>query len=173
MRDAMDNKPTLRDLEDVVRDKLSGKVVLIVDDVGLIRKILRSFFALMKDIDIREASDGHLAIARINEDPQNIGLVVIDVMMEKLNGIEVLQQIRAGHTECPRDTTVVVLSGRTSLAFKDLIERLDGNAFLYKPVRYAQFMETIAEALKSEIHLMSRADYESVDLSSIQEKTEE
>jgi DNA-binding response OmpR family regulator len=69
--------------------------VLVVDDEPKIRDLVRRY--LQADgFDVTEAADGTTALARFNESQPDI--VVLDVMMPVLNGLEVLRRIRVTST---------------------------------------------------------------------------
>lgn len=68
-----------------------GKKVLVVDDEKLIVKGIK--FSLLQDgMEVDCAYDGEEALEKIRENPFDI--VLLDVMLPKLNGFEVCQQIR-------------------------------------------------------------------------------
>ncbi|MDD5833561.1 MAG: response regulator transcription factor [Clostridiales bacterium] len=66
--------------------------ILIVDDEDRIRKLLRDFLSI-KGYECAEAADGEKALEIFFSD-RSIGLIILDVMMPKLNGWEVLKTIR-------------------------------------------------------------------------------
>lgn len=68
-------------------------------------------------------------------------LVLLDINLPKLNGIEVLEAIRAD--ERTRYVPVVMLT--TSREERDLIGsyRLGANSYIVKPVDFAQFVEAV------------------------------
>src|SRR5690554_5153750 len=68
-----------------------SKKILIVDDEPAIVKGL--VFSLKQDgYDIDAAYDGEEAVEKFNSNPYD--LIILDVMLPKLNGLEVLQRIR-------------------------------------------------------------------------------
>ena len=67
--------------------------ILIVDDSGAMRSIVRKLLAKLGYTDVDEASDGAAAVAKMNEKPY--GLVVSDWNMEPMNGQELLDHVRA------------------------------------------------------------------------------
>jgi len=67
-------------------------VILIVDDEERIRKLLKDYLK-MKGFEIVEAADGEEAIEKFFGKTR-ISLVLLDVMMPKMNGWEVLKTIR-------------------------------------------------------------------------------
>jgi two-component system response regulator len=76
----------------------------------------------------------------INDLPQ---LILLDIKLPKMDGLEVLRQIRSNpHT---RLLPVVILT--SSVEEQDLIEgyRSRVNSYIRKPVNFAKFVETIRE----------------------------
>ena len=67
--------------------------VLIVDDESRMRKLIKDFL-VQKGYKTIEAEDGERAIQIFEEEPQKIGLILLDVMMPKLDGWSVLRKIR-------------------------------------------------------------------------------
>ena len=70
---------------------MSGKRVLVVDDEKLIVKGIR-FSLEQDDMKVDCAYDGEEAVARASENQYDV--ILLDVMLPKLTGFEVCQQIR-------------------------------------------------------------------------------
>lgn len=104
--------------------------VLIVDDSSLYRKILSSAVdALPMPTRLETAPSGMIALKKIPQfDP---AVVLLDIEMPDMNGIEVLKAIRKENTEI----TVVLVSGTTSRSADITIEGLSSGAadFIPKP----------------------------------------
>lgn len=66
--------------------------VLVVDDEDRIRELVRDFL-VRKGFEVVEASDGEMALDKFYEDKE-IGLIILDVMMPKMDGWEVVREIR-------------------------------------------------------------------------------
>jgi two-component system chemotaxis response regulator CheY len=67
--------------------------VLIVDDSGTVRSVVRKLLTELGYKRIDEASDGKSAMAKISE--KHFDLVISDWNMEPMNGDELLRQVRA------------------------------------------------------------------------------
>jgi DNA-binding response OmpR family regulator len=80
--------------------------ILVVDDEERMRKLLRDFLT-KRGYEVLEAGDGEEALDRFYADKE-ISLVILDVMMPKLNGIEVCREIRE-HSKVP----VIMLTAKS------------------------------------------------------------
>ena len=66
--------------------------ILVVDDESRMRKLIKDFF-VKENYEVLEASDGEMALD-IFYSQKNISLILLDVMMPKLNGLEVVKEVR-------------------------------------------------------------------------------
>lgn len=73
----------------------------------------------------------------------NPAIVLLDIKMPKVDGLEVLRQMR--DTPALRSVPVVILT--SSREERDLVEgyRLGANAYVVKPVDFARFVEAVKE----------------------------
>ena len=67
--------------------------ILIVDDESRMRKLIKDFLT-QKGYSTLEAADGEEALKVFEENQNHIKLILLDVMMQKLDGWSVLRQIR-------------------------------------------------------------------------------
>lgn len=76
------------------------KRILIVDDHAVVRCGLRQFLANTADLEIAgEAASGMEALAQINQGPWD--LVLLDMSLPDLNGMELLKRIKRSRPELP------------------------------------------------------------------------
>ena len=80
--------------------------VLVVDDESRMRKLIKDFL-VQKEYTVLEAEDGEKALEVFAEKENEIGLILLDVMMPKLDGWSVLRQIRQ-HSKVP----IIMLTAR-------------------------------------------------------------
>ena len=119
-------------------------VVLVVDDDEAIRTVVR--WQLGDDgFRVVEAEDGASALRRLRDDGP--ALVVLDLSMPGLGGLDVLRQLRAGRTG-RSDTPVIVLSGRSGES--DRITGLDLGAddYLVKPFSPGELAARVRSVLR-------------------------
>ena len=84
---------------------MSGKTVLIVDDEAQIRELLSLYFA-QEGFAVAEAADGAAALLSMQQVKPDI--IILDIMMPVLDGIEVCQQIRK-----VSNVPIIMLTSRT------------------------------------------------------------
>ena len=66
--------------------------ILVVDDESRMRKLVKDFLK-KKDFEVIEAADGEEALDIFFKD-KSISLIICDVMMPKINGFDVVKEIR-------------------------------------------------------------------------------
>ncbi|MEW6112624.1 MAG: response regulator [Thermodesulfobacteriota bacterium] len=119
---------------------MEGLKVLLVDDeeefVSTLAERLR-----MRGIETGTAGDGEQALKSISEDPPQ--LVVLDVMMPGLSGLEVLRRVRSEHPHIP----VILLTGIGGT--REGIEgmRLGAFDYLMKPLAIEDLISRMRAAL--------------------------
>jgi PAS domain S-box-containing protein len=113
------------------RDRRS---VLVVDDERLVRSNLRSLLEA-NGYDVREANSGRAALEALARDEP--GVVLLDVTMPDLSGVEVLRRIRQSGSQVP----VVLSSGYHDAVLEVETETYQG--FLLKPYTTAELLEAL------------------------------
>ena len=105
--------------------------LLIVDDVEDNREILMRRFKL-RGFDVVEAECGLTAIELIEKEP--FDLVLLDVMMPGINGIETLKRIRSQKSS----STLPVIMVTAKAGSRDIVEALElgANDYVTKPVDF-------------------------------------
>ena len=101
--------------------------ILVVDDESRMRKLVKDFLTREGYI-VLEAGDGMEAMDLFYED-KDIALIILDVMMPKMDGFEMIRRIR----KTDKQTPVLFLTARS--AINDVVEgfELGANDYLKKP----------------------------------------
>jgi two-component system cell cycle sensor histidine kinase/response regulator CckA len=86
--------------------KSERDVVLVVDDEPTIRRFASRVLA-EHGFDVLEAADGAEALDRIEAMDHRLDVVVSDIVMPRLNGVELLQQLSLIRPDLP----VILMSG--------------------------------------------------------------
>lgn len=124
--------------------------ILIVDDEPNIRFVLRR--ALEKDKHaIDEATDGRDAVAKIARGAYD--LIVLDLQMQPVGGIEVLKAVKAYDP----DTFVIILTAHSTVESAVDALRLGAFDYLFKPVMPDALRKRVREALQERQETLHRA----------------
>src|ERR1035437_3164554 len=121
--------------------------ILLIDDEKSIRRSLREILEFEKFI-VDEAEDGLIGFTKITT--EQFDLVLCDVKMPKLDGIELLQKLITAGNEIP----LIMMSGHGNI--ETAVEAVKKGAydFLTKPVDLNRLLVTLRNALDKQ-HLVS------------------
>ncbi len=118
--------------------------ILVVDDSGVMRKMIKHELGKL-GVQFDEAADGELAWNRLVQSPQEFKVVLSDVNMPNLNGIELLRRIRGD--ERFKDLPVVMLTSETDQSIIEAANQLGISAYLNKPLQTAELMKVLARMM--------------------------
>ena len=114
--------------------------ILLVDDEQPIQTLLS--FPLQRDgYEVVQASDGREALARFSE--QTFDLVVLDVMLPRLDGLEVCRRLRTGSA-----VPIIMLTARDDEVDKVLGLELGADDYITKPFSIREFRSRIRAVLR-------------------------
>jgi two-component system, OmpR family, response regulator len=106
------------------------RTILIVDDDPHIRQLLA--FALTKaGLDVVEAADGEAALEQLVRHPVN--LLILDITMPRMDGLEVCRRVRAQSDTAARDLPILFLSSRDEEIDRVLGIELGADDYVTKP----------------------------------------
>jgi DNA-binding response OmpR family regulator len=114
--------------------------ILLADDEQAIQTLLS--YPLQKDgYEVVRASDGREALARFSEQP--FDLVVLDVMMPRLDGLEVCRRLRSRST-----VPIIMLTAKAEEIDKVLGLELGADDYITKPFSLREFRSRVRAALR-------------------------
>ena len=123
--------------------------ILLVDDEQPIQTLLS--FPLQRDgYEVVQASDGREALARFSE--QSFDLVVLDLMLPRMDGLEVCKRLRADGSTVP----IIMLTAKSEEIDKVLGLELGADDYITKPFSMREFRSRVKAALRRSG--MARAD---------------
>jgi len=114
--------------------------ILVVDDEPSITEVV-SYNLRKEGYDVIVAGDGVTAIALVNASP--FDLIVLDVMLPKMDGYEVLRHIRANHS-----IPVLFLSARDTELDKVVGLEIGGDDYLAKPFGIRELIARVKALLR-------------------------
>lgn len=113
--------------------------ILIVDDSDYMRSRLRSALEDREFHVVAEASDGAQAVRAYNEHQSDVDLVVMDIVMERANGVKATAAI----TELDPDARIVMCTSVGQEQKMKLAAQAGADGYVIKPFDD----ESIAEAI--------------------------
>jgi DNA-binding response OmpR family regulator len=114
--------------------------ILLVDDEQPIQTLLS--FPLQRDgYEVVQASDGREALTRFSE--QTFDLVVLDVMLPKMDGLEVCRRLRARSS-----VPIIMLTAKSEEIDKVLGLELGADDYITKPFSMREFRSRVKAALR-------------------------
>ena len=111
----------------VARSAASGLKVLLADDEAVLRRALRRVLTAAGN-EVAEAVDGIDAIDRVTSDA--LDLVVLDVDMPRLGGVEACRIIHKRHPALP----IIILTGHDEAGLRARLRDAGATAVLNKPI---------------------------------------
>jgi DNA-binding response OmpR family regulator len=117
-----------------------SSTILLVDDEEAVRKVLT--FPLERDgYNVVQAADGEEALARFGDQP--VDLVVLDIMLPKLDGLEVCKQLRSRSS-----VPIIMLTARDDELDKVVGLELGADDYITKPFSIREFRSRVRALLR-------------------------
>ena len=119
--------------------------VLVVDDNQDVRELI--VHILNADgFHVYSAIDGENALAILNSNP--VDLVLLDVMMPGMSGLDVLKEIRGGSNKKIREIPVMMITAKSSTEDIDQALSFGANSYVVKPFRGTTIREKVRTILE-------------------------
>ena len=100
---------------------ITGMAILVVDDDQAVRDSLRRALTL-QGYDVELAGDGEEALLKVRGNPGATDLLIVDVLMPRLDGLELTRRLRGDGSELP----ILMLTARDEVA--DRVAGLEAGA---------------------------------------------
>jgi DNA-binding response OmpR family regulator len=127
-----------------------SSTILLVDDEDAVQKLLA--YPLERDgFRVVQARDGEEALVRFGEQP--VDLVVLDVMLPKLDGLEVCRRLRV-----TSGVPIIMLTARDDEVDKVLGLELGADDYITKPFSIREFRSRIRAVLRRATQLSAQLE---------------
>ena len=114
--------------------------ILIVDDDSSVRDAMEEFLRMSK-FRISSASSGETALEILKKN--NVDLVITDILMPGMDGLELTDIIKRDH-----DSDVIVITGYSEdYSYEEAISK-GASDFIFKPVRFEELLLRIKRVLR-------------------------
>lgn len=128
---------------------LSAVDVLIVDDEAFVRKTLTQMLRLAGVRSITEAVNGRHAFSELLDVPEKQlpNLILCDVEMELMDGLEFLKRLRDNENEAMASIPVIVTTAHTDAQTVKAAAQRQIDGYLVKPFTAAKLVSRIESIL--------------------------
>ena len=111
--------------------------ILVCDDSTVARKQVVRCLNECIDADIQQAKNGKEALEQLHHG--QFDLLCLDLTMPEVDGIEVLEQVKANKIE----TYVLVISADIQQKMRERVAQLGAIDFIHKPINKTQLNEVL------------------------------
>jgi CheY-like chemotaxis protein len=124
----------------------SRKRVLVVDDTELFRTLIQDLLE-KQGYEVLIAKDGLEAVQTIKREVPNLDLVLLDLLLPKMTGFDVLKEVRGG--KMGQDLPILVVTN----VFKDAdqierVKNLGANGYISKDMNAKEIVERIQRTIE-------------------------
>ena len=118
--------------------------ILIIEDEAAIRRVLSKIISEENDTyEVEEAEDGLEGVEMVLK--SDFDLVLCDIKMPKMDGVEVLEKIKKAKPEIP----VIMISGHANIKIAVDSIKLGAFEFLEKPFNKDRLLNFVNRALEN------------------------
>jgi len=122
---------------------LSGKTILVVEDVELNREIIDALLSDINGLTLDFACDGEEAVEKVKAEPERFSLVLMDVYMPVMNGLDATRAIRNLGFSSIRNLPIIALTAATDESEIELCFKSGMDDYIEKPISYDKLLAVI------------------------------
>jgi two-component system, chemotaxis family, chemotaxis protein CheY len=120
-----------------------GKKILVVDDSPTVRQQV-GMALKQAGFEVGEATDGADGLAKISGD-KDIAMVILDVNMPRMNGLEMLEQVKAGGKNAGLHVIMLTSEGQQSLI--ERAKKAGAKGWIVKPFKAELLVAAVKKLL--------------------------
>jgi YesN/AraC family two-component response regulator len=130
----------MNDLKELVKFTKTLKLLVVEDNQDSREQFVNMLSSLFDEIV--SAVDGVDGLTKFKEG--SFDLVISDVNMPKMNGLEMITKIR----EIDKEVIVMVVSAHNEGNFTSEAQNVHVNNYLFKPINLSQFIEALTQMMQ-------------------------
>lgn len=138
-----------------MEDGLKTRVLLVDDEEDFLSVLSERLEA--RNLKVSQATGGEQAIEIV--DQKDFDVVLLDLSMPGMDGLETLQKIKADHPE----TEIIILTGHGTVQAGVEAMKLGAEDFVEKPVDIHVLMEKIQDAREKHVLVMQEKSREEIE----------
>jgi len=133
----------------LTKQQIDDLSVMIIDDEPFMRKLLIRLLIDIGVSDIQEASDGADGLNQLARNPEKPNIIICDLDMPGINGIEFVRKLRAAKMPEFSDLPVLIVTGNAGSDKVEDAVNAGIHGYLVKPISRNMLESRMASALDS------------------------
>lgn len=119
------------------------KRILLIEDDQFTRFMMQEIIdSLGADVDI--AVNGEEGCSMIHQNPDKYGLVLMDIHMPKMSGVDATRIVRSNPNNPPRDVPIIAVTADEKYHDSSFVSKLGMDGFIAKPITAVELNGLIA-----------------------------
>lgn len=118
--------------------------ILVVDDEEFVIEMLKDILEEALQANVITFTNPILALRAFNKNPDSFDLVISDVKMPEMSGVQMTSKMKDLKSEIP----IIITTGYAEKQEEDLLEDSGVEAFIRKPFKQEKLLEIIRNLIK-------------------------
>jgi DNA-binding NtrC family response regulator len=136
-------------------EKLKARVLLVDDEEDFLITLAERLET--RGLTVSTVTKGEDAVTKVDE--QKFDLIVLDLSMPGIDGLETMKRIKAKQP----DAEIIMLTGQGSIRSSIEAMKLGAEDFLQKPVEIAELMDKISDAKDKRMLVMQKKSAKEIE----------
>lgn len=136
-------------------EQLKAKVLLVDDEVDFLTTLAERLES--RGLKVTTLTRGEDAVATV--EAQSFDLIVLDLSMPGIDGLETLKRIKAKQP----DAEIIMLTGQGSIKTSIEAMKLGAGDFIEKPVNITELMDKISDAKDKRLHVLESKSVKEIE----------
>lgn len=115
------------------------KRILLVEDDAFTRFMMKEIIDTL-GVAVDVATNGQEGCDQIKQNPEDYGLILMDIHMPKLSGVDATRIIRADPNDPPRNVAIIAVTADERYHDKSVVSEYGMNGFIAKPITAGELM---------------------------------
>ncbi len=136
-------------------EELKAKVLLVDDEEDFLATLAERLES--RGLKVTTVTRGEDAVATV--EGQDFDLIILDLSMPGIDGLETLKRIKAKQPEAE----IIMLTGKGSIKTSIEAMKLGAGDFIEKPVNITELMDKISEAKDKRLHVLQTKSVKEIE----------
>lgn len=123
-----------------------SKKILIAEDSSVLQNLMKKILGQTSGFEITAVKNGVEVMTSVQE--HDFDVILLDINMPKLNGIDCAKQIRALDNEVKKNVPIIAITGNAMNMTEAEFRAVGINEFVPKPINFDALIAVVTKCLK-------------------------